>query len=296
MVLRPGFEPGSAGVRKGKADPYGSCELVDIPLEMLDEFERFCKVDLALAKKTVWRCRYEMERLVEWLDGRGVSVDMLRSYLEPMHVEARNNTLRSFRHFFRDFIRKPDLIMSFKFIKTPPKLVLNLPTKDDLRVAYENFETVRDRALFLLYATSGLRRQEVLDLTFDDIDLDKRMLIPSHNSRTKHSYISFYNEEAERELKEYLRQNHLDSKLFSVTWNAYYKAQRKVHKKTVVKVNPQILRQWFCNEMGRLGVPDRYIDAFYGRVPRSILARHYTDYSPERLKRIYDKANLKVLA
>jgi len=48
--------------------------------------------------------------------------------------------------------------------------------------------------------------------------------------------------------------------------------------------------------MGELGVPDRYIDAFCGRVPKSVLARHYTDYSPERLKRIYDKAGLKVLS
>jgi len=35
--------------------------------------------------------------------------------------------------------------------------------------------------------------------------------------------------------------------------------------------------------MTDLGVPDRYIDAFCGRVPESIVARHYTDYSPERL-------------
>ena len=27
----------------------------------------------------------------------------------------------------------------------------------------------------------------------------------------------------------------------------------------------------------------------------SILTRHYTDYSPERLKEIYEKANLKIL-
>jgi hypothetical protein len=36
-------------------------------------------------------------------------------------------------------------------------------------------------------------------------------------------------------------------------------------------------------------------DAFCGRVPRSVLARHYTDFSPERLKRIYDGAGLRVL-
>jgi hypothetical protein len=41
---------------------------------------------------------------------------------------------------------------------------------------------------------------------------------------------------------------------------------------------------------------DRYTDAFCGRVPKSVLARHYSDYSPERLKEIYEKANLKVLA
>jgi hypothetical protein len=47
--------------------------------------------------------------------------------------------------------------------------------------------------------------------------------------------------------------------------------------------------------MGVLGVSDRYIDAFCGRTPKSVLARHYTDYNSERLRRIYDEANLKVL-
>ena len=47
--------------------------------------------------------------------------------------------------------------------------------------------------------------------------------------------------------------------------------------------------------MGNLGVQDRYVDAFCGRVLKSVLARHYTDYSPEKLKEIYEKVNLKVL-
>jgi len=47
--------------------------------------------------------------------------------------------------------------------------------------------------------------------------------------------------------------------------------------------------------MARLGVSDSYIDAFCGRIPRSVLAKHYLDYSPEKLKEIYDKAGLTVL-
>ena len=62
-----------------------------------------------------------------------------------------------------------------------------------------------------------------------------------------------------------------------------------------MNISPQRLREWFCCEMALLGVNDRYIDAFCGRTPKSILARNYTDYSPEKLKQIYEKADLKVL-
>ena len=47
--------------------------------------------------------------------------------------------------------------------------------------------------------------------------------------------------------------------------------------------------------MGELGVADRFIDIFQGRAPRTVLAKHYTGKGLLRLKRIYDKANLKVL-
>jgi hypothetical protein len=47
--------------------------------------------------------------------------------------------------------------------------------------------------------------------------------------------------------------------------------------------------------MGELGVPGRYVDVFQGRAPRSVLARHYTGKGIQRLKRIDDKAELKVL-
>ena len=75
---------------------------------------------------------------------------------------------------------------------------------------------------------------------------------------------------------------------FNVMW-------REAREKTGIYVTAQVLREWFACEMGRLGMPDRYIDAFCGRVPRSVLARHYTDYSPDRLKEIYDRAGLEVL-
>jgi integrase len=51
----------------------------------------------------------------------------------------------------------------------------------------------------MLYATTGLRRQEILSLKHEDIDFEKRMITPNnHFGETKESWVSFYDEEAEQ--------------------------------------------------------------------------------------------------
>src|SRR5436309_11835647 len=65
----------------------------------------------------------------------------------------------------------------------------------------------------------------------------------------------------------------------------FAKAFNRAQLKTGIVVKPQILREWFCNELGKLGVPDRFVDALCGRLPRSVLARRYSDYSPTASRR-----------
>lgn len=73
------------------------------------------------------------------------------------------------------------------------------------------------------------------------------------------------------------------------------KLWKSAREKIGINITPQKLRQWFCSEMLRLGVSETNVDAFCGRVPKSVLARHYTDFSPEKLKEIYEKAELKII-
>ncbi len=68
-----------------------------------------------------------------------------------------------------------------------------------------------------------------------------------------------------------------------------------VSKGARISITSKVLRAWFSTEMGELGVPDRFIDVFQGRPPRTVLAKHYTGNGLKRLKRIYDKANLNIL-
>jgi integrase len=151
----------------------------------------------------------------------------------------------------------------------------------------------------MLYATAGLRRDEILSLRPEDIDFDKRMITPNnHEGETKKSWVSFYNEEAETILKEYLakRKPLRSARLFPMQRDEVVELWKSAREKTGIDITPQKLRQWFCSEMLRLGVSETYVDAFCGRVPKSVLARPYTDFSLEKLKDIYEKATLRILA
>jgi intergrase/recombinase len=48
------------------------------------------------------------------------------------------------------------------------------------------------------------------------------------------------------------------------------------------------MRDWFYNEMVSLSV-----QVGIGRASQSVLARHYIDYSPERLKKVYETSGQK---
>jgi len=56
----------------------------------------------------------------------------------------------------------------------------------------------------------------------------------------------------------------------------FRKQIKNTWKKSRNKGHTQNASSWFCNKMGELDVQDRHIDFFFGRAPKSILAKHYT--------------------
>ena len=211
-----------------------------------------------------------------------------------MSPHTYKRELSSLRIFIKDYLERPELVKTFRFPKVYYKPII-APSREDIKKLSSALD-IKYKALLIMFATTGLRHHELLSVTIDQIDLDRRMIILGKNSKTKRTWVTFFNEEAEAILQQYLAIRQNDEKVFPIGKASVLKMFRKIGKEIGVYITPQKLRDWFCCEMGELGVPDRYIDAFCGRVPRSILARHYTDYSPERLKRIYDRANLKVLS
>ena len=246
---------------------------------------------------TAYHRSMDIKRFLDWLKNRHLNKETIRQYLakfRSLSPHTYSKTLCSLRVFCREFLEAPYLVEGFRF----PRKVFNpiiAPSKEEIKRLFNAFD-LKYKALLLMYCTTGLRTSKLLSLAFEDVDLEKRIVIPRKRSRTKNTWVTFFTLESEKVLKEYLTtRNDNDNRLFPMKRRSVAKTFKKKGNDVGVHLIPKSLRNWFCCEMGELGVPDRYIDAFCGRVPKSVLARHYTDYSPERLKRIYDKANLKVL-
>jgi len=217
----------------------------------LRNFKDFQVVDLQRAEKTANEKVYYLRRFFNevQLNPEEVKVEDVRHYLRDLNRSSYvyKNVLGALKVFFRDFLDRSEVIESFRFPRPAfkPKIV---PTKDELQRFFDALDSETGEALFLFYASSGLRKSEILELTKDSIDFEKRMLVPSgHSGVTKSSYVSFYNRETEKALK---RIELGEDRLFNVSDRQYKKIWKSAKKKSGLHITAQKLREWFCCEMG----------------------------------------------
>jgi len=271
--------------------------------DVLEQYEEFLRVDLQLKKLTIKGHILRARKFLEFFDKDlgALTVQDIREYLSTingLNASTYSNVVKSLRRLIRDFLRKPELMKTFKlpYIEFKPKVI---PSKEQINQGYQSLRTDKQRLIYLLYAVTGLRKDELRNLGLSNINLESRSIQPNHNSTTKHSFCTFWNPEVDVLLKKYLdgHRNEITGnggKLFCFSDSSINRITKLIETKVGIHISPQVLRKWFCSEMLSKGVQEVYVDAFCGRVPRSVLARHYTDFSPERLKEIYDKAGLNV--
>jgi integrase len=271
-----------------------------IDLDVLEQFRDFLRVNMRLEARTVDETLLNVKRFLR-SSGSMVSVESVKEYLESYIVKkpkTYNSQITSLRRFIKDYLRAPDVVMSFKMAAVDEwHFNENLPSREQVKKGFEGLRNTRARALYLFTASSGLRKGEILNVLKSQIDMKTRSVIPKHFTRKKRSGITFYNEEAAFWLEKYLNERKDGSeKVFPISDRAWRRVWTRASKNAGVTITSKILRAWFSTEMGEIGVPDRFIDVFQGRAPRSVLAKHYTGKGKETLKRVYDKAQLKVLA
>jgi hypothetical protein len=172
----------------------------------------------------------------------------------------------------------------------------DVPTKRQLRLCFQALEDDLSRAIYLFTATTGLWKCEILAVQRDQVNLKTRLVVPKHFTRKKRSGITFYNEDTRPYLVKYLdSRTDANPLLFVISDRKWRSIWRIASKAAKTNITAQVLRVWLASEMVERLITDWYVDIFQGRAPRSVLAKHYTGKGLQRLKRIYQKARLKIL-
>lgn len=254
----------------------------------------FCTVNRRMRPRVAKDYREYAARFLKSSNGV-ISEETVRQYLTiflSKKPKTYNNQLEGLRSFVGRFLNRMDIMDRFKRVWQPSSYERQLPTKQQIRRGFEALEKDDEKALYLLYATSGLRKTEALRLCENELDQALKCVKPKHDTRTKKAGVSFYNEECAIYLEKLIprdsRRFHIGKKRFKRMWNL-------ASEKAGLRITPQVLRVWHSTELGEKGIPDRYVDVFQGRAPKSMIARFYTGKELLRLKRIYDKAALKIL-
>ena len=203
------------------------------------------------------------------------------------------NLYKFYRMFFLHFLRRPDILEGIKVTWTLPSPArFYKVTDENVRAAFHELTETWEKALYLFYATTGLRTSEALEVTKDRVMWEYRAVIPGLDRETKRTGITFFNEEAEEWLRKYLAErDDNDPRLFPISDRQVKKFIRKIRKHGIT---PKLLRKWHATKLRLAGVPDSYVDVFHGRAPRSVLAKYYDIAGIEELKKVYDSAGIRV--
>ena len=268
--------------------------------EDLENFKLFCLAKLNLSRETV---KHYVRKIKTFLKNRSlvserdvqVYVKEAKEKYSPYYV---SNILSAFKAYFRDY-KGLKWMDGYKH----PQASLKVKEEIELEKVKRFIEAIDDigvKCFALFLASSGLRKSEIFSLKKKEVNRELRCIIPNcHSGKTKHSGISFYNEEAEKALLEFEKcmnpWQKLSDRLIPIGSDRFFYEWQKAKKKSGVNLKPKDLRDFFSQEMGKALIPDRFIDIFQGRAPKNVLAKHYTPQGIRMLREIYDKANLRVM-
>lgn len=257
--------------------------------ENIENYKEFAENELSLSQDTIKNQKSAIRGFLNHSHGI-INKETVTEYLKSNDSSSwKSNQLKALRKFIRDYLQLGNWINEFIFSREKAKIKKAIPTNEQLalfctKLDYEN------QIIFLILVTSGLRIGEVLSLDIDDINFDTNMIDASkvHKSNTKSSWISFMTSQVSKYVQSYVESSYTD-KLFPVSYKTVQENFQRISEETGIKIKPHLLRTVFTEKCTQAGLEEKYIDAFCGRMSQNVIRKHYTDYSPEAMKRHYDK-------
>lgn len=245
------------------------------------------------------------------VDVTAVDVLMLRRYLAQLHRDTRRSTmhrkLSALRSFFRFLVREGVAASNPAELVSSPRRERYLPqtlTVDEIfHLLDQNYGTgtlsLRDRAIFELLYSSGLRVSELTALDTWDVDLDQGLVRTLGKGRKER--IIPVGRRARQAIADYLQRrggpvenqplflNHRGGRLTSRSVERILK-QWLIKAGILKKATPHALRHSFATHLLDGGADLRVIQELLGHASLSTTQK-YTQVSVDRLLTVYDQAH-----
>jgi len=157
---------------------------------VVSNFDDYCSINERLEPRVTRDYRNIAKRFLKHSNGV-ISTETIRSYLSGYLNKAPktyNNQLDGLRAFIARYLKRSDLMEGFRKAHVSNNHDVELPNKRQLKKGFEALGDDRERAVYLFYATTGLRRSELLRLNrFEDIDYIFDDILKRLNEKTLQS-------------------------------------------------------------------------------------------------------------
>lgn len=216
-------------------------------------------------------------------------IQHLKDTLSLSTYRKRTYAIRKFLYFLKvdwaDNIQPPPEQV-YKPIYVPKQSI-----KDALEYFKNSSYYLQEKAIILLGMDSGMRAEELYQLTLDDIDLDNRTVYIKHEpsigktTKTKVGRVSFFTPNTKTVLQEYIDFYNNGSGLKELFGQSHL---MRLFRTSPIRV--KLLRKYFSQEWDRLGGQTSIKKIIMGHsIKNDVDLSNYNAQSEGDLKRIYDR-------
>jgi integrase/recombinase XerD len=262
--------------------------------DILHEFIEFRKIE-GLCDRWIVTIRQYLTDYMDYVNWR-IDKKKTLQYLNKIRDKQTTTSYRKIVYQIRKFLTYLNVDWA-KDIKLPseplylPKRVTPDNIKETLSYFKDNQYYLQIKSLIQLGISSGMRAEELYQLTIEDIDIDNRVVHINHNpqngqsTKTKMSRISLFNKQTQQILSKYLTYFNNGSNLKMLFSQSHIK---RLFRDAPIQVKD--LRKFFSQEWDRRGGPTSIKKILMGHsLKGDVDLMHYNAQSEEDLKRIYDK-------
>lgn len=294
----------------------------------ITEFSDYLSVVRGRSAHTVKAYRRDLDEFREYLvgekdltDWRAISRQEIRGYLFKVRATNQNvslaRKLSSLRAFFKYLIRQGHLSANPALEVEPPRFARKQPRFLDIDQAFalmeapssDSPEGLRDRAVFELAYSSGLRVSELVGLNMSDVDMNeglvrvrgkggKERIVPV-GSQALEAITAYL---AIRNLLAGTQKNRDNQAIFlgSRGGRLNDRVVRRIMERYVTGLNladgtsPHALRHSCATHLLEAGTDIRYIQEMLGHASLSTTQK-YTHVNLDHLRQVYDRAHPRAM-